>query len=747
MIDQENPRFLLFSKYTQRPFLLTILLIIATTLFYNKEVKNAIKHLKNEEKSKLLLQVNEIKNDFVYVQRDVLLLADLISTSSYTSCENGKSLISLRTEITQYLKRKKIYDQIRILDTNGVEILRCEYNREHPKFTPDSLLQDKSNRYYFKEISKLKNEDIYFSKFDLNIENGMIEKPYKQILRVGSKIYGCDKRYVGILIVNYLGNPLVKRIEELNQQQLGDFYLVDNDGFYIMSPNQEDNWGFMFPAKLDKTFSNHHPFSWETINHQNSGQTETKDGIFTFFTLNFKQIVDKHENDFIPFFSSNEYWKIISYVSSDKIAALKAQIRSHFYIPIFFLFALIILLTRVYIYAKEKEQKAKEEIQKLASVVKNSNNCILITDTQARVEWINPALEKLLGKPLSTIKGQDFRRHFVNRKNSRATLEKLNNIIKNKRSGKVELLNYFQENIENWQSTQIKLINTVQKHEDEKIIFVGTDVTDLKNKEKEITQLNNNLEEIVKNRTLELRESLEREKKLNKIKSNFISMASHELRTPLGIILSSANLAERYSENHQEDKREKHFNRIRTSVQDLVETLNFFLNSGKLENDIEDSENNTFNLENFLNDLLKQFEEILKKDQNINFIHKDVEHIVTNKKILKNIMLNLMSNAIKYSEKDIMLLVEEIDGKISIKVQDHGIGVPKAQQNKIFSKFFRAENTENIQGTGLGLNIVKHYVELINGTISFVSEENVGTTFTILLPKNRLMVDDHKPEI
>jgi signal transduction histidine kinase len=131
---------------------------------------------------------------------------------------------------------------------------------------------------------------------------------------------------------------------------------------------------------------------------------------------------------------------------------------------------------------------------------------------------------------------------------------------------------------------------------------------------------------------------------------------------------------------------------------------------------------------------------MLKQGQRINFAHRGQKKVILDKKILKNILLNLLSNAIKYSEenKEIQFVMDISDNALLIKVKDEGLGIPVDDQKNLFSKFFRAKNVTNIQGTGLGLTIVKKYVELLNGTIDFISAQNAGTTFTIEIPLNKV---------
>ena len=241
------------------------------------------------------------------------------------------------------------------------------------------------------------------------------------------------------------------------------------------------------------------------------------------------------------------------------------------------------------------------------------------------------------------------------------------------------------------------------------------------------------LEEKVKERTKELLESLNKEIASNEMKSAFVSMASHELQTPLSAILSSATLAEKYSKANQQNQQEKHLLRIKASANNLVNLLNDFLSVDKLQHGKVSTTTEYFELGGFLRDVITEVDSMRKEGQFIHYTNLGSVHVALDKQILHNLMLNLLSNALKYSDKDVNISVNTIAGKTIIKVEDKGIGIPEQQQKHLFEKFFRASNANNIFGTGLGLYIVKHYVELLGGTIDFVSKENVGTTFTITL--------------
>jgi len=237
----------------------------------------------------------------------------------------------------------------------------------------------------------------------------------------------------------------------------------------------------------------------------------------------------------------------------------------------------------------------------------------------------------------------------------------------------------------------------------------------------------------------EIKRSLEKERELNELKSRFVTMASHEFRTPLSTILSSLSLIQTYQQKGDLAKSEKHFNRIKSNINNLTQVLTDFLSIGRLEEGKISYQPTYFSLADLLDDVVEEIRHLMKPGQELlpefSGIHEDVYF---DPQIVKNILINLMTNAIKYSLENDRIWVGITAGKeqITIRVKDEGIGIDEADQKHLFERFFRATNVMNIQGTGLGLNIVRKYLDLMDGKIEFKSQLNKGSEFTVTLPPN-----------
>lgn len=262
-----------------------------------------------------------------------------------------------------------------------------------------------------------------------------------------------------------------------------------------------------------------------------------------------------------------------------------------------------------------------------------------------------------------------------------------------------------------------------------------------------IEELNNDLEQKVELRTKQLKQTMEeleasrdelakalgKEKELGDMKSRFVSMASHEFRTPLSTILSSASLVAKYKEADEQVNRDKHINRIKSSVNNLTDLLNEFLSIGRIEDGKITATFSEFNIQEMITAICSEIQGIAKPGQHIHYTHTGGLQVSLDTTLLRNVIINLLSNAIKFSPENAAIHITSTvkDKKISIHIKDNGLGISDEDQVHLFERFFRGTNATNIQGTGLGLHIVSKYIELMDGRIDFKSKLEEGTEFII----------------
>lgn len=425
---------------------------------------------------------------------------------------------------------------------------------------------------------------------------------------------------------------------------------------------------------------------------------------------------------------------------------------------------LIIFTVVIIFYLKKMQQAYAYEKTHMSSLFENATEGIILTDKSAKIILVNPAAERnfgyeakeLIGQPIETLIPMRFHHNHTQlrdgfyKKPSNRTMGTGRDLFGRRKDNSefpVEVsLSYYKQREEAFVIAFVVDITTRkeieqnlrnQKIELEKIsVDIRKLNAELEGKVEERTQILQEALQRLEQSQLELSESLDKEKQLNEIKSRFVSMASHEFRTPLSTILTSATLVSKYPSTEEFDKREKHIRRIRDSVNHMNELLEDFLSLGKLEEGKVGITISNFSMSFFIDEVVDEMRAHLKPGQDIEMTYSGDEEFRTDKRMLKNILLNLLSNAIKFSPegKKIFLDAHTEANTLLLIVKDTGVGIPEDDQQFLFDTFFRAKNATNIAGTGLGLPIVKRYVNLLKGDIKLVSVLDEGTTVSISLP-------------
>jgi signal transduction histidine kinase len=235
----------------------------------------------------------------------------------------------------------------------------------------------------------------------------------------------------------------------------------------------------------------------------------------------------------------------------------------------------------------------------------------------------------------------------------------------------------------------------------------------------------------------QLRRMLDREMEISEMRSRFISMAAHDLRNPLAVIKTSAGLLAKYRNQLSDEQQHEKYDRIQSSINVMIDLLDDILTIGRVEAGKLSFQPEEFDLREFCEALVSEVSAVTGASQEIVFVAPEkCSAVVMDRKLIRHIISNLLSNAVKYSPDDSPIRFGlSCDGNyVVFRVEDQGIGIPLADQQRLFEAFHRARNVGQVAGTGLGLTIVKQSAELHGGTIQFTSAENVGTTFTVRIP-------------
>ena len=401
-------------------------------------------------------------------------------------------------------------------------------------------------------------------------------------------------------------------------------------------------------------------------------------------------------------------------------------------------------------------KKTELEIKKLSNAVSQSPTSIVITDLGGKIEYTNNYFTKTSGYTFNEVVGKNPRILKSGEQQKEFYKELWDTILLGKNWSGV-----FHNKRKNgelfWESAIISPV----KNDDGKItnfVAIKEDITEKVERDLELKKYRESLEDLVALRTEELNvlnkelvaqlekekeldaqlaESLSKEKEINELKTKFIATVSHEFRTPLAALFSSTQIIQRYAKSWSEEKLKAQHERIESTTAYLTQLLDEVLTISRADREILTNNPEPLNINNFVESIFDQLQHTLTQKHNLVFNNKiDFEIIRIDKKLLNHILLNLLTNAIKYSPNggNIELNISTENDNLIISVADNGLGIPEDEIKYIFDAFYRTKNSAGINGTGLGLNILKRSLDVIGGTVSVDSKVGEGAKFIVRIP-------------
>ena len=264
------------------------------------------------------LEMEAILSDFKFLSQ-----CHEVQTMANEGGEDAKK--ALANEFLHFASEKQVYDQIRYLDTSGQELVRVNFASGTPYIVPDNELQNKASRYYFKDALKLGRGQIYISPFDLNVEHDAIEQPHKPVIRLGLTLFDTNDRMAGLLVINVLGAKILEQFKSIRHHN--HYMLVNSAGYWLKSPEPDDEWGFMFDSARDKTFQQRFPSSWPLLNASAEGTFSNNEGLFSFSSIYpFNDRTLRCDDLSCTHDMSPPHWHIVSYIPQEQLSSQKHRL-------------------------------------------------------------------------------------------------------------------------------------------------------------------------------------------------------------------------------------------------------------------------------------------------------------------------------------------------------------------------------------------------------------------------------------
>lgn len=362
---------------------LAAVICLVFTLFYLYTSNVSFGLLKEQERNNVALYRESLRLDIDAVLSDLKYLAGQYELQLLLDTDFAKPQ-NLESDYLVFSHEKSVYDQIRILDHEGMERLRVNYNSGSPAVVPHYKLQNKKDRYYFSDAIELGAGEIFFSPLDLNVENGQIEQPLKPMIRIGMVLYDNRGEKSGLILLNFLARKILHDFEKLNLRNRGIGMLLNRNGYWLSGEEQFEEWGFMYTDKQDETFKNRFPEEWEMMRSSNSGQVRTANGLFTYELV--YPLVDAENYGVL---AEDYYWIAVSQVTPELIAEQSRAERQTLILSGIILTFLLLSLSVVRTRSKLEQEEANDaisqknrELEENQLRLKAANKEALITNTK-----------------------------------------------------------------------------------------------------------------------------------------------------------------------------------------------------------------------------------------------------------------------------------------------------------------------------------------------------------------------------
>ncbi len=303
-------------------FLLFFLILVS--IYFGRRhivIDNEERLIENRERDRLALIQQVARSDIDGFISDALLLAKGEILFRYlNSRKQYVDRVYVEKEFVTMSRERAVYDEIGYIGSDGQERIRVNYNNGNPAIVPKHLLQNRSNRYYFKDSIKLEHGEVYISPLDLNMQNGKIEIPTKPMIRVGTTVVDGYGKRKGVLILNYYGERILSKIGRILSKSAGESNMFNNEGFSLLGPRKDGMLGFMLGKNA--TLKHQQPTVWNEIQKGHTGTVKNSHDTYLYVTIPLAYGGDLDS-------MQQNYWKLVIRLTPEKLFSADSVVRSH----------------------------------------------------------------------------------------------------------------------------------------------------------------------------------------------------------------------------------------------------------------------------------------------------------------------------------------------------------------------------------------------------------------------------------
>lgn len=382
-------------------------------IYYRAESVNNLHMLEAERDRAQHLAAQALHQEMTAVLSDLRYLSSHNELHHYLELGGPVAERHLGDEYAHFLAQKRDYDQIRLLDLEGSERVRANHTAVGAAVVPPQALQNKKGRYYFSELMKLGPRQIYVSPLDLNVENGAVELPPKPMIRVGTPVFDRAGHKRGLLVLNYRADRLINRLRQIAGGPR-DIWLLNAEGYWLMGPDSRDEWGFMFPERQDRRFSQRYPRTWRQLVQSPLGVGE-EGGLILKFQRIFPLAWHESDRDAPelaqPVMRDRYYWTLVTVIAPADLAPMESRLieRLSMIYAVLLLFAFAVAGTLSWFSARNRSL-----VRILERMVDNVPMLVAYVDAGLRYrfnnmayrDWFGITPRQLYGRPIRDVMGE-----------------------------------------------------------------------------------------------------------------------------------------------------------------------------------------------------------------------------------------------------------------------------------------------------------------------------------------------------